>query len=384
MQRLINSFTVAFLFCLLVSFFVCTDGNAQNNPAVGARPSGATSTGTFSVISNKEEKRPGIYRYHETNLYSYQKELYKLISEALFSLDHSIKLPASRQEDIRAAYGAVLLDYPEIFYTRSYKCAENTQKKEVVCRPDYLFSPSDIRRFQKDIAMSLSFFQNVKYKSDYEKVKYVHDFILNNIKYDKASAHPHSVLGIVYNKKAVCEGIAKYMKLALDSLGVKSIVVTGIGVNPTTSRNDNEDHAWNMVMVNGGWYHVDATYDLGLKHQINRYDYFLIKDSEIQKDHFTKMYLPRSGARTMDYYSASGLTVADLSELGAVISRSLRSGNRVMQFKLVNVPSGVDVEKAMMQIAQDEYKNLWKHTFGVRLQHNKDTHVVEIEFNQAS
>lgn len=49
-------------------------------------------------------------------------------------------------------------------------------------------------------------------------------------------------------------------------------------------------HAWNLVRLNGRWYHLDVTWDDPIPDQAGRlrYDYYLLPDKLIKKDHFWK------------------------------------------------------------------------------------------------
>ena len=42
---------------------------------------------------------------------------------------------------------------------------------------------------------------------------------------------------------------------------------------------------WNMVEVDGNWYHIDLTWDDPMYMPIHTYNYFLISDDKINKDH---------------------------------------------------------------------------------------------------
>ena len=55
--------------------------------------------------------------------------------------------------------------------------------------------------------------------------------------------------------KGVCLGFSSVFQLLMDMAGVKCITVVGAAYN------SEEDHAWNMVRLDGAWYCVDATWD---------------------------------------------------------------------------------------------------------------------------
>ena len=106
--------------------------------------------------------------------------------------------------------------------------------------------------------------------TDYEKVKYVYDWVTENIEYkigetEKKEKESHTVVGGLINQEAVCDGISYSMQYLLYKLDVLSYQVDGdTGFSP--------DHGWLIIRIDGDWYWCDPTgYDL--------YRYFLMDDS---------------------------------------------------------------------------------------------------------
>lgn len=126
--------------------------------------------------------------------------------------------------------------------------------------------------------------------TDYERLKYVHDWIINNTRYIKAdTAYESEADGPVVYGTAICEGYSKAFMYFAQSMGYECICAIG-GAGGI-------DHMWNIVKVNGQWYHVDATWDDPLVSDgsdMLRYDYFMLSDSEILRDHYidTPFVLP--------------------------------------------------------------------------------------------
>ena len=117
--------------------------------------------------------------------------------------------------------------------------------------------------------------------------KYVHDFICENVRYDKLKkAYSHEIIGPLGQSVGVCEGIAKAVKVLLDALGVWCVIAI-CGNNP--EKGIKYRHTWNIVKINGIYYHLDATFDnsLGKDHENKeiRYDYFNLDDQQIFRDH---------------------------------------------------------------------------------------------------
>lgn len=91
------------------------------------------------------------------------------------------------------------------------------------------------------------------------KEKYIHDFICENITYDKLKKpYSHEIIGPLGQGVGVCEGIAKSVKVLCDALGVWCVIAI-CGNNP--EKGIKYRHTWNIVRIGGQYYHLDATFD---------------------------------------------------------------------------------------------------------------------------
>ena len=124
--------------------------------------------------------------------------------------------------------------------------------------------------------------------SESEKEKYIHDFICENVKYDKLKKpYSHEIIGPLGQGVGVCEGIAKAVKVLCDELGVWCMIAI-CGNNP--DKGIKYRHTWNIVQINEKYYHLDATFDNTLTRNCTigeeiRYDYFNLEDKSIFRDH---------------------------------------------------------------------------------------------------
>ncbi len=97
---------------------------------------------------------------------------------------------------------------------------------------------------------------NTLCQTDLEKAFYVHDWLVQNIAYDREHLQDdvqddHNLRGALLEGTAVCDGYAKTYALTLRKLGITSVLVTSKDIG----------HAWNMVQLDGSWYQVDCTWD---------------------------------------------------------------------------------------------------------------------------
>ena len=117
--------------------------------------------------------------------------------------------------------------------------------------------------------------------SDYEKLKYIHDWIVNKTDYTlNGPVYKSEADGPIVYGEALCEGYSKAFMYLAQSLGFDCICVVGTA--------NGGSHMWNMVKLNGLWYHVDTTFDDPIMSNGSRtltHNYFLKSTSEISKTH---------------------------------------------------------------------------------------------------
>lgn len=94
--------------------------------------------------------------------------------------------------------------------------------------------------------------------SDYEKVKFTHDYLVENCTYNIDRDGPVNCL---FGKQSNCNGYALSFCLIMQRCDIECKYITGL------------NHAWNVVKLDGLWYNIDVTWD-DTGGEIS-YDYFL-------------------------------------------------------------------------------------------------------------
>lgn len=135
--------------------------------------------------------------------------------------------------------------------------------------------------------------------TDYEKVSAIYDWMCDNITYDYANLEndayklKHSAYAALINRTSVCQGYAVLLYRLLLEVGIDCRVVTGLG--------NGGGHAWNIIRLDGKYYHADSTWDAGLPTGMT-YGYFL-KGDGFYSDHTPQM--------TQEFYKAYPVSAAD-------------------------------------------------------------------------
>lgn len=110
-------------------------------------------------------------------------------------------------------------------------------------------------------------------------IKNVHDYIVNNSKYDSnrsdngvTSYKSDTAYGPLFEGYALCGGYTDLMELFLERMNIKSFKVSS------------ENHIWNAVYFNNNWKHLDLTWDDPVASdgkEYLEYNYFLIDTDQL-------------------------------------------------------------------------------------------------------
>ena len=268
-------------------------------------------------------------QYYYNHMNKPQQAAYHSIFTGGKNLSDEIQVPALSGEELYNVFFKMRLDHPEIFWVTNFKYRYYKDSPNLIFIPEYLFDKNKIREHQKALTARVEKLVRPAQKmSEWEKEKYVHDFICENVRYDKLKkAYSHEIIGPLGQGVGVCEGIAKVVKVLLDTLGVWCVIAI-CGNNP--EKGIKYRHTWNIVKINGTYYHLDATFDnsLGKSHQNPeiRYDYFNLDDQQIFRDHEPLIApAPRCTDHDHFYYKEKKLSFTKKED---VYKRSLQAAKK--------------------------------------------------------
>lgn len=226
--------------------------------------------------------------YYYNKMTKPQQAAYHAIHQGIIAFADEIQIPRLEAEELYNVFFRLRLDHPEIFWTPGYKYKYYQDSPNLIFIPEYLFEKGKIKEHQKAMKSRVEkLARPAMHLSEVEKERYVHDFICENIHYDKLKKpYSHEIIGPLGQSVGVCEGIAKSVKILCDALGIWCII-TVCGNNP--DKGIKYRHTWNIVKIGGKYYHLDATFDNTLtsdsRQEEIRYDYFQLSDKQIFRDH---------------------------------------------------------------------------------------------------
>ncbi len=199
--------------------------------------------------------------------------------------------------------------------------------------------------------------------TDIEKERIIHDYLVNNIKYDRSYNAPnsHDIYGALVNGTAVCEGYSNAFHYLMREAGVQCILVKG--------KLNGVSHEWNMVQLDGNYYHMDVTSDdpivnNGTTHVL-KFDYFNLTDADIKKSHTIEKNVynvPTATKTSYNFFNYYGLKSNKIS-VDFVAKAMAFSVNKGYKHAHINLP-GVNIEDAKNYIAEN-YFNIINKANGI-------------------
>lgn len=180
-------------------------------------------------------------------------------------------------DDFRAAYRGLLNSHPELFYVSgSYSYYKNGN---IITRiiPKYKYPteeiPERVAAFNRELDKIISYAN--KASTTVGKLLLASDYLCVNYEYDEPAREIHSPEEMFEKGRGVCQAYTMIYVAVCNRLGVEN----------TTAVSDAMNHIWNMVNIDGSWYHVDVTWNDPIYDMPYRamHDNFLRSDAGIEE-----------------------------------------------------------------------------------------------------
>ena len=330
--------------------------------------------------------------YYYDQLNKEGQAAYHAMKAGLTSLAPSFQIPRLDGKQLSDIYFMLRLDHPEIFYSTTSKYRYFQESGNATLIPEYLFDKKKIQDHQKAMKARVEKLARQATKlSEQEKLLYVHDFICQNVRYDKLKkAYSHEIIGPLGQGVGVCEGIAKSVKILCDALGIWCIVAISEN-NP--EKKVKYRHAWNVVKVDGKYYHLDATFDNTLgKGEMIRYDYFRLSDKQIFRDHENLVWkVPSCDDGEHFYYKERKLSFTKMEDVRKRAAQAVRKG-KMLLFHWRGGYMTREIVKEMLEIFEEEAVKKEQHAkvslnwaqAVVRVRFEKDVPAEQVQMEEAN
>ncbi len=286
------------------------------------------------------------YYGYETLQTEEEQQLYGQILTSLSECRQETVLPAVEDTLLDRIFQRVMADHPEIFYVDGYSATAYKMAGTVVklsFSASYTMEQEEIERRKPLLSAAVSGWLSGMDPGagDYEKVKFLYEYLILHTDYDMDSEDSQNICSPLLSGRSVCQGYAKTLQYLCQQAGIPAMLVTG------TVRG--QGHAWDLLLLDGDWYYVDPTWGDASYRQAEKeaytqgsfpavnYDYFCVTTEQIERSHSigSDQQLPECTAVEDQYYRREGLYLekADLDAVGKIFERAGQTGEQVVMFQ---------------------------------------------------
>ena len=338
------------LLCVCCISYCRTSANAEELLNYSEEYVDLIQEGNYGSSSNVRK-----VEYYSLNDYTEAKNA---IKDGLLNLNQSISIYNYKVSinDISKVYRDVVNDNPELFYVSGgYSYYYTTDGYVTSIIPAYISDSKDdilemkdkfnaaVDRLKREINSGLS---------DIDTALEVHNYIASHAEYNTTGYNTgtlsnidHSAYGVLVEHTGVCDSYSlAYQYIMKCIYNIDTVVVTSQPMN----------HAWNLIKINGNYYHVDLTWDDGtftmngkvIDYNV-RYLYFLLSDDAISNmskahygwedigikcdsDYYDNMYLRNSYEA---FYGIGGYYNGEWHSVGALYGEISTFNANTLEYK---------------------------------------------------
>lgn len=302
------------------------------------------------------------YSFAYQQLDGAEQRVYLQILDAIYAYQGNTVIPDTNKDMLGKVFQCILNDHPEIFYVEGYTFTENKVANNVT---DITFSA--IYSMTKDEAKNV--LQEIEDKADacvsgipdgagdYEKVKYVYEYLIRNTEYNLAAKDNQNICSVFLYGESVCQGYAKATQYLLQKCGVVSTLVLGEIMGGSS-------HAWNLVKVDGEYYYVDTTwgdasYQIDNRDNIEdipvvdiNYDYLCVTTEQLSRTHSINnvVGLPQCTCLDANYYVREGVYFVDYNsdQIQQAFDKAIAEGKSSLTVKASDFGTYTQLKNALI------------------------------------
>ena len=333
----------------------------QGTPTSGKRKPTLTEPLPKNPTKGPAQRNPdAVNRYAYNYLDDNQKAAYDTVLDAINSYktvvsDLDVSLTDSQMQTV---VDYIYRDHPEIFWIQQggatyFFDAETHIISRVELKYCMTKEETDKRQEEINVAIESLLSDITESMSDYEVTLKIYESIIKLVDYDTLGLEKQgsnlsaeipddlrSIYGVFVNKKAVCAGYSKAMQYLLNRCGIECTYV----------RSSSGNHAWNLINLEGDYYHLDVTWgdssntkEEENKGEIISYDCFCITTEELNRleSHTpeSNFPLPECTATKCNYHRRHGLyfETFDFNKVRSIVCEYAKLGKFDVSLKFASI-----------------------------------------------
>jgi len=241
---------------------------------------------TKLVVTNAKEMADAMYAYYSSFSPSFEIQ-YKGSTQRIEKIVEEAYDSAIKRDDY--VYGHIS--------KHSIRYEYGAKSAKIIGQQSYLMTPEQAAYVEMNAQEIVATIEK-NARTDVEKIKAVNDYIVANTAYtEQTKSSPHSAYTVLAEHGGVCQGYALLAHTLLQKLGFETQYIVGyVG---------QEGHAWNLIKLDGQWYHLDTTWNDPVPDRKGaiRYQYFLVDDRTMARDHtWIANDYPKATSTIYSYY----------------------------------------------------------------------------------
>ena len=197
-----------------------------------------------------------------------------------------------------------------------------------------------------------------------------------NVKYNPDAVENQNILSVFLGGQSVCNGIAAAAQYLLSRLDVPCMIVYGDA--------GGESHAWNLVMIEGDPYLMDATWGNNAAAALGAcsYEYLNLTNADLAATHTADMdlELPVCVKTEFNYYVQEGLFFEAFEEdaAGAALRRCSEEGGRQLGLRFGSSEAYGQARQAL--VADSRIAEYCPDITSFRYMENENLHVLTLSW----
>ena len=274
------------LLCLLTLVcLLCVSANAEEAPVIVEQPcTGIIQNGDFP-----EAPQPGLQMYASAqSADDALAEVKAALKQGLLEMKASLDISQYRisEETLGEIYPQVVNENPELFFVQGGCVYQMMGGIVSNVLPDYLCDEKAVNVLTEEQKLQIRQKQTALEQvvngilaqvdpdwSDLETALFLHDYLATHAQYDE-TLQIRDAYTILVEGTGVCQAYTLAYRLLLNRVNITSGTVTSTSLN----------HIWNILLIDGHWYHVDVTWDDPTEDRIgqSQHVYFCLSEDKLK------------------------------------------------------------------------------------------------------